>query len=57
MVPRDQFAFASLDISERAEAVVLQFKNVVGIVEWLGDSREAHWLDAGEHGLLFHGYW
>src|SRR5271166_7074769 len=46
-VPRDQFAFASIDVGERSEAVVFQFENVLGIIEWFGDSGEAHWLDAG----------
>ncbi len=50
---RDQFAFASIDVGERSEAVMFQFKNVLGIIEWLDDAGETHWLDAGEHALFY----
>jgi hypothetical protein len=36
-VARDQLAFASLDVGDRAEPIVFQFEDVVGVVEWLGD--------------------
>ena len=45
-VPRDQFAFAIVDVGERPEAVVLQFKNVIGIVEGLRYQPEPHRLNA-----------
>ena len=32
-----------------ARTPVFQFEDVVGVVEWLGDSGEAHRLDAGKH--------
>jgi len=34
------------------EAVLLQFENVIGIVEWLSDETEPHGPDAWEHDLF-----
>jgi hypothetical protein len=51
-IARHQSAHTIFDVGDGAEAVVFQSKDVVGIVEWLLDTLEAHWLDAGEHGLF-----
>jgi hypothetical protein len=32
---------------------MLQFENVVGIVEWFRDAGEAHWQDLGKHRSFF----
>ena len=34
-VSRDEFAFASVDVRERTEAVVFQLKDIIGIVKGL----------------------
>jgi hypothetical protein len=36
-VAGDQLAFADLYVGDRAEAVVFEFENVVGIVKGFGD--------------------
>jgi len=36
-VTGDQLAFAGLDVGDRAEAVVFEFENLVGIVKGFGD--------------------
>jgi len=36
-VARDQLALAVFDVGDRAEAIVFQFEDVVGVVEWLCD--------------------
>ena len=43
-VAGDQLAFAGLDVGDRAEAVVFQFENVVGIVERLWRSCRMGWM-------------
>ena len=48
LVAGNQSALAILYISDCAESVMFQFKDVVRVVEWLCDTLELHWLDAGE---------
>ena len=36
-VAGDQLAFAGLDVGDRAEAVVFEFEQIVGIVKGFGD--------------------
>ena len=52
LIAGHQFAFAIIYISDCAETVVLEFEDVIRVVEWLGDTLEPHWLDAGEHSLF-----
>jgi hypothetical protein len=47
-VTADEFAFVVFDVSQRPEAVVLQFEDVIRVIERLHDSQ-AHRLDAREH--------
>ena len=37
-----------VDVSSSAKAILLQFKDVVGVVEWLLDQSETHWTNASE---------
>jgi hypothetical protein len=48
-VSRDEFAFASVDVRERTEAVVFQFKDVIVIVKGLRYQSEPHRVNAWQH--------
>ena len=45
----DELALAVLEVGDSAEAVMLQFKDVVGMVERLLNEPEAHGPDARQH--------
>jgi hypothetical protein len=49
----DEPARAVLDVGNCTETIMLQFENVVGIVERFRDAGEAHWLDLGKHLYFF----
>jgi hypothetical protein len=51
-VARQNLAFAALNIRDRTEAVVLQFENIVGMIEGLLDQAEPHGANAREHTLI-----
>jgi hypothetical protein len=44
-----------VDVSERAEAIVLDLEQPVGIVEWLSDEAQAHGDWKGEHSSSMNG--
>lgn len=48
-VAGDQLALAVLYVRERAETVLLQLEDVVGIVERVLDEVQSHWSDARKH--------
>jgi hypothetical protein len=48
-VATDESARAVLDVGYCTKTIMLQFENVVRIVEWFRDVGKAHRLDAGEH--------
>jgi hypothetical protein len=48
LIAGDQLAFAVFNVGDCAAAVVLQLEDVIRVVEWFGNTLEAHKLDAGE---------
>jgi hypothetical protein len=44
LIARYQLAFVIFDISDCAEAVMLEFEDIVGIIEWLEDTLPWIWL-------------
>jgi hypothetical protein len=46
LVAGDQFTFTILDVRKRTEAVVLQFEDVVRMVEWILYQTEPHRVKA-----------
>ncbi len=51
-VAGDQLALVAFDVSQCSEPVVLEFEDVVRVVERLRNAGQAHGLDAGEHILI-----
>jgi hypothetical protein len=51
-VALDQLAIAVLQVHHRAEAVVLQFEDVIGIVKGLFNQPEPHRANAWKHKII-----
>ena len=48
-VARDQLSTAMLDHGERAIAVIFEFEEPIGIVEWQTPALQRHWLEMRGH--------
>ncbi len=50
-VSGDQVAATAMENSERPEAIILQFENPFGMIEWRRFTRERHRLECHERSL------